>query len=631
MPPPNINLGGRSIPPGYLIGRVSPGTGPQELLSLADVGEQLVALNVVPAFGAAASLVPIADKRVLGNGSGSTAAPVALSITQPAAGLTVAWAAGGVTLALADDLAAVEALAGTGLATRTAASTWTTRTIAGTANRLNVVNGDGVAGAPTLDISSAYVGQATITTLGTIATGTWNATVLTGQYGGTGVANTGSTITLGGNLVTSGAFATTLTSTATTNSTLPAGTHTLAGLDVAQTWSANQQFNSGNFLLKGATSGTITLTAAAVAGSNTVTFPAGTTDFSATGATGAFVKQASAGAALTVAVPTIAEIAGLGTGVATFLATPTSANFASAVTGETGTAGGVVFSSAPTLTNLTTTDAIKVSSTTGASEGAPFNVDAQSNFAVSAKFGSITPTYIFANSSPGLGYNVYWNGSNFAYGKGSVSGTNFASLEIFNSTTGVWQLGISALTGDADAAATVANILGVKSTGLIAVGTATFSSSTPALKRNGTATEHRLGDDSAYGTVAAAETRQYGGETGQFLAVKSKTELTTIAAAATTDTTITIPAGAIAISVSVRVTVAIPTAATFDYGIAGATTRYGTGVSVALNTTSAGTIDALRYYAAATAIRITPNLTPGTNVGRVRVTIHYIEVTPPTS
>lgn len=79
-----------------------------------------------------------------------------------------------------------------------------------------------------------------ITGLGIVTTGTWHGSVIAGQYGGTGVANTGLTITLGGNLVTSGAFGTTLTVTAATNSTLPAGTHTLAGLDVAQTWTADQ-------------------------------------------------------------------------------------------------------------------------------------------------------------------------------------------------------------------------------------------------------------------------------------------------------------------------------------------------------------------------------------------------------
>ena len=57
--------------------------------------------------------------------------------------------------------------------------------------------------------------------------------ILPGANGGTGVANTSKTITLGGNLTTSGAFATTLTSTNTTSVTLPTtGTlSTLAGTE----------------------------------------------------------------------------------------------------------------------------------------------------------------------------------------------------------------------------------------------------------------------------------------------------------------------------------------------------------------------------------------------------------------
>ena len=58
-------------------------------------------------------------------------------------------------------------------------------------------------------------------TLGTISSATWNGGIISGEYGGTGVANTGKTVTLGGNFTTSGAFATTLTVTGTTNVTLP--------------------------------------------------------------------------------------------------------------------------------------------------------------------------------------------------------------------------------------------------------------------------------------------------------------------------------------------------------------------------------------------------------------------------
>jgi hypothetical protein len=51
--------------------------------------------------------------------------------------------------------------------------------VVGTAGRI-------VANADSIDIDAAYVGQTSITTLGTIATGTWNATTITVAKGGTG-------------------------------------------------------------------------------------------------------------------------------------------------------------------------------------------------------------------------------------------------------------------------------------------------------------------------------------------------------------------------------------------------------------------------------------------------------------
>lgn len=68
---------------------------------------------------------------------------------------------------------------------------------------------------------STWAGTANITTLGTIGTGTWNGSLITGTYGGTGVNNGSSTITIGGNLTLSGAFTTTLTVTGNTSVTLP--------------------------------------------------------------------------------------------------------------------------------------------------------------------------------------------------------------------------------------------------------------------------------------------------------------------------------------------------------------------------------------------------------------------------
>lgn len=120
-------------------------------------------------------------------------------------------------------------------------------------------------------VLGSYAGASTITTLGTISTGTWQGSIIAGAYGGTGngffavsgpatslktftfpnasatvltdnavvtgaqggtgVANTGKTITLGGNFATSGAFALTLTLTAATTVTLPTtGTLIAAGV-----------------------------------------------------------------------------------------------------------------------------------------------------------------------------------------------------------------------------------------------------------------------------------------------------------------------------------------------------------------------------------------------------------------
>lgn len=122
------------------------------------------------------------------------------------------------------------------------------------------------------------------------------------------------------------------------------------------------------------------------------------------------------------------------------------------------------------------------------------------------------------------------------------------------------------------------------------------------------------------------------GANGQVFAIKSLTELTTIAAAASTDTTIQMPAGAIVLAVSVRVTVAIPTAATFTVGDSGSAARFSTTtVSVNVNSTDKGTKAGAYYNASALEVRITPNAQPANNNGRVRVTIYYIEITPPTS
>ena len=140
-------------------------------------------------------------------------------------------------------------------------------------------------------VLGSYAGATSITTLGTVSTGTWQGSIIAGAYGGTGngffavsgpatslktftfpnasatvltdsavvtgaqggtgVANTGKTITLGGNFATSGAYALTLTLTAATSVTLPT-TGTLATLANVETLTSKtlkgqsvQYYNSG--------------------------------------------------------------------------------------------------------------------------------------------------------------------------------------------------------------------------------------------------------------------------------------------------------------------------------------------------------------------------------------------------
>jgi hypothetical protein len=156
---------------------------------------------------------------------------------------------GTTALAFAQFSGAGQVVAGAGLT-----KTGNTIDVVGTADRITI-NSDSV------DIASTYVGQNTITTLGTITTGTWNGSVIGATYGGTGVNNGASTITLGGSFTHTGAHTLGVTTTANTSVTLPTtGTlATLAGTESLSNKTITSSSFSGTTL---AASGAVTLTSA---------------------------------------------------------------------------------------------------------------------------------------------------------------------------------------------------------------------------------------------------------------------------------------------------------------------------------------------------------------------------------
>lgn len=246
-------------------------------------GRLTAAANAAISIGAAAvsgvALTKTDDTNVtltLG-GSPSAALVAATSLTLGWAGtLSVARGGTGGGVASGTLLDNITGFASTGHLVRTGAGAYAFRTATGTANRIDITNGSGVSGNPTFDISASYVGQASITTLGTITTGTWSATTIAADKGGTGQ----SSYTTGDLLYASSSSALSKLADVATGNALISG-----GVGVAPSWGK-------------------------------------------------------------VGIST--HVSGLGTNVATFLGTPSSANLAAAITDETGS-GALVFGTSPTI------------------------------------------------------------------------------------------------------------------------------------------------------------------------------------------------------------------------------------------------------------------------------------------
>lgn len=210
------------------------------------------------------------------------------------------------------DLKALADLATTGIIVRTGSGTATTRTITASTG-ITVTNGDGVSGNPTIAVSTVPVAN-----------------------GGTNITS----YTVGDIIYASGTTTLSKLADVATGNALISG-----GVGVAPSWGKIDLTTHVSGVLPVANGGT---GVSSSTGTGSVVLSTSPTITSATLVTPALGTPASGTLTNCTGLPVATGISGLGSGVATFLATPSSANLAAAVTGETGS-GALVFATSPTL------------------------------------------------------------------------------------------------------------------------------------------------------------------------------------------------------------------------------------------------------------------------------------------